>query len=415
MRQAPYFKSTAILALLWLLWTAFNGAAAAPLIEEIALPGNLSAPNSIAVDASGNVWFAEKLGKNIGMYDPAKKDFKSFAIPASWGNVGPSRIALGPQGRIWVTVRRWAESLDNTDFLGEFSPSGASFTRHDLSAKLGAKDLLVDQNRVIPEDLLVDGNGIVWLLVPGENALYRYDPSMGVSKGYAIPSPNCYPRGMTIDGKGAIWFGEANANKLAKFDPKSLTFKEYDIPSAFAGIGEIAADGAGRIWFVEMRNNRLGVFYPDAERFDEAMLPAARSLPSALAVDDKGIVWFLEYLENKVGAFDPKEALFKEYIIPTSSSLPGGIAIDSSRSLLWFTESNTEAKRLGVLDISGASKGQDMPQSMQQQAMTKAGAKTVQAEKNAFGKGGYLGLMIILGLLLAAAMALFFIIMKRTS
>ena len=55
-----------------------------------------------------------------------------------------------------------------------------------------------------------------------------------------------------------------------------------------------------------------------------------------------------------MGVFTPEDAVFHEYEIPTFGSLPGDMVIDHKRSMLWFTEGNTEAKRLGVLSIADA-------------------------------------------------------------
>ncbi len=76
----------------------------------------------------------------------------------------------------------------------------------------------------------------------------------------------------------------------------------------------------------------------------------------AIAADKDGNIWFLEYRGNKIGVFKPGTAEFHEFDIPTFNSLPGGLVLDSKRSLLWFTEGNTEAKRLGILSIPAALK-----------------------------------------------------------
>ncbi len=387
-----------------LLFPVKEAAAAGSIIQEFVLPDEISAPNSIALDAAGNVWFAEKVGKRLSVYDPQKNEFRSFPIPSAWGSVGPARIAVGPKGKIWFNVTRWMETVDNVDFLGEFSPADGSFKKHELSSKTGAGELLTDQHRVIPEELLIDAKGIVWLLVPGENALYSYDPAASILKAHVIPTVNCYPRGLSIDGDGVLWFSEANANKIGKFDPKSATFAEYDIPTAFATAGETAVDGDGNVWFVEMRTNRLGVFYPALERFDEALLPAARSLPSDIAIDGDGKIWFLEYLASKVGLFLPKEALFREFVIPTTGSLPGSLVIDKKRGLLWFSETSTDAKRLGLLDIGNMDKTA---------AGAAAGTGGVLKEKSVSGEGGGQKIMFALGALLLAAGGAVFLIARR--
>jgi len=46
--------------------------------------------------------------------------------------------------------------------------------------------------------------------------------------------------------------------------------------------------------------------------------------------------------------------MFHEYDIPNFGSLPSDMVIDRKRSVLWFTQSSTDAKRLGMLSINEA-------------------------------------------------------------
>ena len=332
--------------------TLWGSAASAGAIEEFVLPEGVSAPFSIDVDSTGKVWFAEKVGKALTVFDPQTGRFEGHPLPPDWGNLGLSAIAIGPRDRIWFTVHRWAESDADINILGEFAPADAAFTRHVLEDPAdynGAK-----RPAVVPEDLLVDRQGSVWFLAPGANRLYRYDPAARRLKGYPIPTINGYPRGLSIAGDNVLWFVETNVNKIAKFDPATEAFREYVIPTKFSNPAKSAVDARGRVWFVEMSTNRLGVFYPEMERFDEALIPTPRSLPAALAVDGDGNVWFLEYRGNKVGVFDPDMATFREFDIPTYGSEPGDMAIDGKRGRLWFSEASTEAKRLGMLSLTAA-------------------------------------------------------------
>jgi virginiamycin B lyase len=329
--------------------TAISGA-----IEEFVLPEAISAPFSIAVDSAGKVWFAEKIGKALSVFDPETERFESHPLPSDWGNLGPSTIALGPRGRIWFSVRRWAEAEADLNILGEFAPDDGTFTKHVLDPPSASGEPLLDRPAVVPEDLLVDRRGTVWFLAPDENKVYRFDPAAGDLEGYPIPTDNSYPRGLSIDAEGTVWFVEANVNKIGKFAPDTAAFREYEIPTPFSAPANSFADVQGRIWFAEMSSNRLGVFYPDLERFDEVLIPTPRSLPNAIEADSSGNIWFLEYRGNKVGLFDPVEATFREYTIPTFGSEPGDLAIDHRRGRLWISEANTEARRLAMLSIASA-------------------------------------------------------------
>lgn len=312
------------------------------LIREIALPEGLSSAQSIAIDVSGRVWFTEKVGKKLAVFDPETNKFRVYTLPRSWGNLGFSKFALSPDGDIWFTLNRWAEDGKNRHMLGRFTPADGFFTKYDLSIK------------VLPKEIIVDSGGMVWFSAFDKSGLYRVDPKSFAIKGYAHPSANSYPSGLASDGNGDIWFSDPNANKIGKFIPGKGAFYEYSVPTAFANPGEISIDRDGKVWFVETSANRIGLFYPDLKRFDEAIIPTPNSSPSALTHDSNGNIWFLEYRGNKVGVFNPKSAVFREFLIPNFSSMPGDLAIDHKHSILWFTQGSTEAKRLGMLSIDKA-------------------------------------------------------------
>ncbi len=328
--------------------------AANPLIQEFVVPDGISSPHAIAVSPGGNVWFAEKVGKSLVMFDPERKTFEVHRLPPDWGNVGPSRVAFAPGGSIWFSVRRWANSDDGTAFLGRFDPATGTFRRYFLADTEAARKIGATRGNVSPDDLLVDRKGLVWFLSPEENKVYSFEPDGAGLTGYPIPTPHSYPKGIAVDGGDAIWFAEANANKIGKLVPASAAFSEFEIPTPFANPETLTVDGAGRVWFVELRTNRLSVFYPEGARFYEALIPTSGGLPNAIAAGAGGRIWFLEYMGNKVGVFDPGPAQFKEFDIPTYASLPGDMAIDLARDRLWFSETGTEAKRLGMLSMTRA-------------------------------------------------------------
>ena len=311
-------------------------------IKEVALPEGLSSAQSMAIDSTGRVWFTEKVGKKLSVYDPEKKEFATYSLPSSWGNMGFSNITLGPDGEIWFTVTRWIEGAEEPHILGRFTPADGYFTKYAIP------------HNSIPEELTVDAKGTIWFLASNKNYLYRVDPKTFALKGYSIPTANGGPKSLAADQKGHIWFAESIANKIGEFIPEQEVFYEHELLTQFANPGKISIDKQGRIWFVEVTANRLGVFTPELKRFDEVIIPNPGSSPVALVNDDDGNVWFLEYKGNKVGVFNSEKATFHEYDIPSFGSLPADMVIDRKRSLLWFTQSATEAKKLGMLSINEA-------------------------------------------------------------
>lgn len=311
-------------------------------VVEVALPEGVGAAQSIALDPAGRIWFTEKVGKTLVAYDPEKKEFASYPLPPSWGKMGFSNITASADGAIWFTVTRWAEGADEPYLLGRFTPADGYFTKYALP------------NKSIPEELIIDSSGLIWFLASNKNNLYRIDPKTFALKGYPIPTANGHPRSLAVAPNGHIWFVEATANKIGEFVPDQEVFHEYEVLTSFANPGKISIGKDGRVWFVEMTANKIGAFTPGQNRFDEFNIPTPNSAPVALANDDAGNIWFLEYKGNKVGAFNPESAAIREFDIPTYNSLPAEIVVDRKRSLLWFTQSATEAKRLGMLSMSEA-------------------------------------------------------------
>lgn len=311
-------------------------------VQEIALPEGLSSGQSLAIDSNGLVWFTEKVGRKLTVYNPEKKEFTTHSLPASWGKMGFSNMTMGPDGEIWFTVTRWVEGTEQPNILGRFSPADGYFTKYALP------------NQTIPEELIVDAKGIIWFVASNKNSLYRVDPKTFALKGYPIPTENGNPKNLAVDHKGHIWFAESNVNMIGEFIPEQELFHEHALLTQFANPGKITTDKNGKIWFVEVTANRLGMYYPEQKRFDEAIIPTPGSTPVALSTDNNGNIWFLEYKGNKVGVFNPESARFHEYNIPSFGSLPADMAIDRKRSLLWFTQSATDAKRLGMLPIEEA-------------------------------------------------------------
>lgn len=361
MKNFPVSSLRSLLVLTLLCWALAGGRAvlaadggmhdhgktAAPAkttgpIVEVALPEGVGAAQSIALDPAGRIWFTEKVGRMLAAYDPEKKEFATYPLPPSWGKMGFSNITASADGAIWFTVTRWAEGADEPYLLGRFTPADGYFTKYALP------------NKSIPEELIIDPSGLIWFLASNKNNLYRIDPKTFALKGYPIPTANGHPRSLAVAPNGHIWFVEATANKIGEFVPDQEVFHEYEVLTSFANPGKISIGKDGRVWFVEMTANKIGAFTPGQNRFDEFNIPTPNSSPVALANDDAGNIWFLEYKGNKVGAFNPESATIREFDIPTYNSLPAEMVVDRKRSLLWFTQSATEAKRLGMLSMSDA-------------------------------------------------------------
>ena len=71
-------------------------------ISEYEIPTPGSSPSDIAIDGSGNAWFAEFRGNKIGKFGDGK--FSEFNVPGEWS--GLSGIAVATDGAVWFGMLR---------------------------------------------------------------------------------------------------------------------------------------------------------------------------------------------------------------------------------------------------------------------------------------------------------------------
>lgn len=156
-------------------------------------------PYGITVDPQGAVWFTQVTSNRLGRLDPATGQVSYFTPPG----LTPSlmEVASDPHGQIWATT--FAGGL-----LLCFSPTHASFTIYHAPAPHGESGGLYG--------LAVGHNGDIWVTVTAENLLARLDVPAGRFFYYSIPTPNSLPLGLVEGPHQSIWFTEAGANSIGK-------------------------------------------------------------------------------------------------------------------------------------------------------------------------------------------------------
>ena len=91
-------------------------------IKEVVLPVGLSSAQSIAVDVKGRVWFTEKVGRKLALFEPSTGEFTTHALPSAWGSLGFSQFALSPDGAIWFTRAQMGRECGRASLPGKVRP-----------------------------------------------------------------------------------------------------------------------------------------------------------------------------------------------------------------------------------------------------------------------------------------------------
>ncbi|HXR66489.1 MAG TPA: hypothetical protein VN729_11220 [Ktedonobacteraceae bacterium] len=159
-------------------------------------------PYGITVDSHGTIWFSEASSSRLGKLDPTSGKISYFS-PV--GITSPlMELASDTRGRIWATT--FATSL-----LLQFDPANSHFTTYSApGANSGSGSLY---------GLLIASNGDVWVAITAENSLARFDVQKQHFLSYIIPTPNSLPIGLVEDHHHAIWFTESGSDKIGMLQP----------------------------------------------------------------------------------------------------------------------------------------------------------------------------------------------------
>jgi len=167
-------------------------------IPDSAHPGQVrrlsSAPNELALDAQGQVWFTESGTNRLGRLDPATGAMHLFAAPDPHALL--MEIASDAQGSIWVTSF-------TPGLLFRLQPGTGTFTSYVTSVQGSGRSALYG--------LLVTPAGEVWVTMLAENALARLDVAAQHFLTYPLPRPNSQPLGLVMDASHTLWFTGVDA------------------------------------------------------------------------------------------------------------------------------------------------------------------------------------------------------------
>jgi virginiamycin B lyase len=219
-----------------------------------------SAPNDLALDAGGNVWFTESNAGALGRIDVRTGTIRHFSVTTGEGRrvVSPFSVAIDAQGIAWFT------STDAGD-IGRLDPADGSVRTFTIAGLPPGTTLM---------EIAVDARGAIWATSFASGLLIRLDPRDGSSTSWTAPpgTGGLYGLHLTID--GGVWVAVTDANAIARLDPTAGRFEYYAIPTNHSvPLGaSLGTDGA--LWFAESGSDKLGML--DTARRNEPSHPPGR-------------------------------------------------------------------------------------------------------------------------------------------
>jgi len=266
-----------------------NGAPNDFTVSIIYGSGGTHAPQGLAIDASGNVWFSNLLGNYIGELNPVGAVLSGSSGYVGGGIASPWGIAIDTSGNVWAANAPFGQAGDISELnsTGTAVSGSNGFTGGGLSS---------------PQGVAIDASGKVWLSNSASANGSTYVLSEFNSNGSPISSPAGIsggglsdPQGVAVDVAGNIWVADnSSTNGISEFSSTGSAISSstgYGGTTAASSHG-IAVDASGDVWFssgpesIGEVNSSGSVLSPSP-----GLEGAGITQPYGIAIDGAGNVW----------------------------------------------------------------------------------------------------------------------------
>ncbi len=282
-----------------------------PGTETTIAATGLNSPNGPAVDAGGNIYFADYSNNRVVMETLTPNGYTQSMIGS--GMNMPGGVAVDGAGNLYVSDTANARVLVET-------PSGGSYSQ----------SVLPTTNLSYPYGVAVDGSGNVYIADTTNSRILKETLQGGVYTQSAIGTGLQYPYGVAVDGSGNVYIADTLNNRVVK---ETLTTSGYTQSTVGGGLSlpyGIAVDGNGTLYVADTFNNRVaklaligGSYYQTAA--------AGNTLvhPYGVAVDGNGNLYVADTANNRI--------LKEDFVDPPSRSFsPLAVGSTSAPQALTF-------------------------------------------------------------------------------
>jgi virginiamycin B lyase len=260
----------------------------------------------IEVGADDTIWYAEQYANYIGQYFPATRQFHlyqlSIVTAPDPGNAGktltlpsaPNDLAIDNHGNVWFTEL-------NANAIGKLDPHTGSVRQYPLTTSKDAQSL-------DPYGITIDPRGNVWFTEATVSHLGRLDPTTGAISYYAVTGINTALMEVASDVHGMIWATAFSSGLLVSLNPATSVVTKYYAPSSNSNTGGlygVTISPTGEVWVVISAIGVIARLDVSANQFVYYTIPTVDSLPLGIVMDTHHTLWFTEAGSNKIGMLQP--------------------------------------------------------------------------------------------------------------
>jgi streptogramin lyase len=296
--------------------------------------GQFSAPKSLTVDGSGNIWVTDTGNNRVQEFNASGSFVQTFgaACGHSCGNGQfntPYGIAVNnSSGNVWV--------VDMSNYrVQEFNGSGSYITQFGGTKGSGNAQFN------LPVGISVDSNGNVWVTDNNNARVQEFNSSGSYLSQFATSGGD---DSVSVDSSNNIWVTNYSSNVVQEFNSSGSQISSF---SSTTPQGIYVAGGATStttLWVADGSNDRMQQFNLSGSYLSQFGAPGTGQFmsPYGTAVDTGGNVFVVDASLNRVQEFNSSGS----YVTQFGSLGSGngqfndaqGIATDSSNDI-WVTDS----------------------------------------------------------------------------
>jgi streptogramin lyase len=277
-------------------------------------PG-LTGPQSVALDASGNVWFAD--GSQIGEYTPSTSAVNMFSTGLQ-PSARITTIVPGKAGTMWFYDYATNSPLNNfghPTFFGTIDTTTGQIQEYPVNNAQPAGGAIT----ITGMSMAVANDNSIWFADGWNYSVGHLDPATGNVQEFKLTrptEPQDSPMQIVIAPDGKVWAAAysftSGHSVIASVDPSNgnaITYytDKYEAPGPFLAL---TRGSDGNLWFVEdplagfgySSQTALGVMNPATGAFYQyATAIPDFATPASLVDRGDGTLWILDPAFGQIG------------------------------------------------------------------------------------------------------------------
>jgi large repetitive protein len=261
---------------------------------QSSLVSGLSTPNGVAVDASGNVFFAQSGSGSVGVYEiPAGCSSSTCMKTVTTSNLSsPQGVAMDASGNLYVA--------DASNGLLKYTLSGGSYSSGSVIANGSSSPALAN-----PQGVAVDASCNVYVSDRTSGNVYKYTPTSSgcaatsYTESATVAASLTGPAGLAVDASGSVYVAQDNTS--GQVDKYTLSGGSY-VQSIVTTVhltdpSSVAVDALGNVYVGFFQG--LNKYAPNGSGgYVLTSLGSGFAEPYGAAVDNKGDLYVTDASNN---------------------------------------------------------------------------------------------------------------------